>query len=257
MTVGPDGRPAEGVARSRIAVGGDAQDLAAERPEVLRQGGVAGLARTDVQVAVGPEGDTAAVVVPAAGDAREDDDRFADGAVAPWHCRDAVVALGRVVRVEHGVGVEVARDGEPEEATLSFRAGDGQASGDGGLAPGAGLGHVQDAAGVSLADQGAAVGQHRHRPRDVDATEQGHRRGRVGNGRTGCRGGPRRHGAGSRTPWPGSAPRCSVAARGRALRGRALRGRDPGTRRGSGGLARRARGPDHGDGDAHHEGAPE
>ena len=196
VAVGPDGGAAEGVAGSGLALGREPQDLAAERAEVLREGPVAGLAGADVEVAVGAEGDAAAVVVAPHRDAVEDHLRLAEGAVAPRHGRDAVVVVGGVVGVEDGVGVEVLGHRQPEQAALPGHAGDRERAGDRGAAAGPRLGHVVHLAGVAHADERAAVGQHRDRPRHVEAAEQRDGRcRRVGGG------------GGASATWSGSAGR--------------------------------------------------
>ena len=56
------GESGSGLPGAGLAVGGDPQDLAAERVAVLGQLAVAGLAGRDVEVAVGAEREPAAVV---------------------------------------------------------------------------------------------------------------------------------------------------------------------------------------------------
>ena len=68
----PHGGVGVGVAGRRVAVGGDPQDLAAQRAAVLGEGGLAGLAGGGVEVAVRPERQPAAVVDEAVGDPVED-----------------------------------------------------------------------------------------------------------------------------------------------------------------------------------------
>ncbi len=99
----------ERVARCRVALRGQPQDLAAEGLLVLGQAPLTALARTRVQHAVRAEGDAAAVVDVALGDALEDGvgrpELLAGGLLGVVeHAGDAVVRGGGEVRVDHVVG---------------------------------------------------------------------------------------------------------------------------------------------------------
>ena len=59
--------------QGRLPRRGDSEDLAAQRLRVLREAGVPGLARADVEVAIGTDGQPSAVVPATLGNATEDD----------------------------------------------------------------------------------------------------------------------------------------------------------------------------------------
>ncbi len=160
-----DRRPAEGVVGGHRPVGVEPEDLAAEALEVLRQRLVAGLAGADPELAVRPEDHAAAVVVARVGDAGEHGRRAAEAAVLVRHPDDAVVVRGGEVGVDRGHAAARGRDREAEQAALAV----GVDARDGaGLRRPAVRGHPHDARGVPLGDQGAAVRQPRHSPRDLE-----------------------------------------------------------------------------------------
>ena len=105
---------------------GDPQDLPAERARVLGEGVVAGLAGGDVEIAVGAEGEPAAVVDRPARDPGEDGSRSAEPVAVEGQCEHAIVAVGGGVD-EDPVVLGVRRgDREAEQAGLAHRAGSGR-----------------------------------------------------------------------------------------------------------------------------------
>jgi hypothetical protein len=94
----PD-RRAEGVVARDRPVGVHAEDLAVQGAAVLGALAVAGVAGADVELAVRPERDAAAVVVAGAVDAGDDRSR----AAAELEAHDAVVTRARVVGVDEPV----------------------------------------------------------------------------------------------------------------------------------------------------------
>ncbi len=158
-----------GVVGGGLAVGVEAQDLAAEGRLVLGVVGVARVAGGGPQHPVGAEGERAAVVVGGGGDAGED--RLGRGLVVREVERgDPVVLLGGVVEEQRRVVLELGGDGQAEQAALA-RGVDLDGADLLGFGGGAvlGDGDREDAAGLALADQGRAVGQERQAPRHFEA----------------------------------------------------------------------------------------
>ena len=185
MAEAPHGRVRDGVAVGHCALGIDAQDLARERGGILRELGLAGIARRDVEHAVRTEGDASAVVDARLGDAR--DDVFPRAAqVLERHADDPVV-LGR-----RGIGIEPRAcrvDGDAEQAAFPVGGGLVDARG---LGLAAVLSDADDAPGVPLAHERRSVGQPheapwRHQSRRAIARHAHHRRRSRRGSRDGAR----------------------------------------------------------------------
>jgi hypothetical protein len=171
--------PGNGLPGCRSALGGDPEDLAGERGAVLGQVGLlVGVADGDIQHAVGPEGDPAALVEVAHRDAGQD--RL--GVLPEVQPGDAVVGVGAVVDVDPAVGGVVGGDRDAQEPALTPRACLGHALHLGDLAGGS---DRQDAGGVALGDQRGPVGQERQTPRCAQAGGDGMDR-RGGQADLGC-----------------------------------------------------------------------
>ena len=155
---------AERVARRRLALGRDPQDLAGQAVPFLRELRVAGLAGRRVEEPVGPEREPAAVVDRAQRDAGQDRGGVAQAALVQGGGDDPVVVGAADVEEERPVLVELRRHRDAEQPALALR---------GGLPDGAELGHVvrrraadlQHLGRVPLGHHGAAVGQERQPPR--------------------------------------------------------------------------------------------
>ncbi len=165
MAVAPDGGVGVRVAGCRLASGGEAQDLAAEGVEVLRELADAGLAGRRVEEPVRPERQSAAVVDRAHRDAVEDHLGGAEGVVvAELGAQDPVVGLGAGVEVEEPIGAEVGGDRHAEQPALTLRDSLIDLAGDDRVAA---LGVDEEhPARVPFGHHGPVVGQEGHAPRD-------------------------------------------------------------------------------------------
>src|SRR5215212_3385222 len=200
---------AEGITRGRLPSRGDAQDLAAQGLRVMCEAGVPTLARADVELAIGTEGQPPAVVPTTLGDATEDDGWLAEVLPVPAHRREPVVVLGRVVSEYR---LLILGGSQPEQAALTRRAGvvHGQQR----------CGHptvdkVENPARVAFADQRAAIGERDQAPGRGQAT--GHLTHR------------RRARCGAATGTGVRRRACRGAAAGTGLRRRTCRGAAAGT----------------------------
>ena len=143
-----------------------AQDLAVQRAGVLRQARVAGLARRDVERAVGAEADPAAVVHHAAGDPSHDHPGAGQPAARVLVAQDLVAARSRPVQVDELVRREARVERDAEQAALALG---GDLDGRGRLRDGLQVLREAPDAAVALGHEGAAVGQEDHVPGHVEA----------------------------------------------------------------------------------------